>query len=124
MLVGLLAVRVVLLIPIPIWSHQLAIGVIWLVAAFLIGKLGFALSGVFLTLSGLSYAVLLIFGQYIRFMGLVPIVADAFWILALLSITVGGNGHRFSDSGRDRSGDLVRPKAPAVVMAAREEKRD
>lgn len=66
-----------------------AIGLVWIVAAWALGSIGWHKVGFFAALSGLSYPTLFAFGYRIEYMGLLPIVADAF-IIAALFFGIGG----------------------------------
>lgn len=124
-LAGLLAVRGVLLLDVPPAYHQLMIGAIWLAAAYVVARFGHVWPATFLTLSGASYAVLLIFGHYIKFLGFAPIIADGFWIAAFAALAFGGGGGKPVDFGASgHSGIDPRPVASQALVASRETNRD
>ena len=115
-LCGLIAMRVV------IWGfdpllHEVASYTVWLCIAVAIMYKGAWLPGAFCLLSGVTYPTLLVLGVRIEYLGLTPIIADAFLIAALFVGWAGMVGNR--NSGADRSGMVSDDKSLAVGMAAR-----
>lgn len=100
-LCGLVAMRFVVLLP-EGWK-ELAAFAPWLCVAMLLGYKGAWVPAVLCLLSGATYPALLTLGLRIDYLGLVPIVADAFLIAALgfWGLAIYSHTHR----DRDRVGD-------------------
>lgn len=100
-LAGLLAMRAIVLLPHG--PQEILAGALWIFMAALLCYFKWYVTGFFLCLSGLVYPVLLIFGQRIVTMGLSPVIADAFLILAIL---IAGGGVFGLGSSNTNSGGL------------------
>ena len=112
-LAGLVAMRAIMW-GLPGNFQEIVAGAVWILIATLLCYHKWWVAGFFVCLSGLTYPILLVFGQRIVTMGLAPIVADTFLILAL--ITVGGGVFGLGD--RDNlHRDSDRPDARAVASA-------
>lgn len=112
-LIGYIAVRGVMPIAPPELT-ELAICAVWLTIAAVMAHIGGKVPAFFFALSALTYPALLPFGFRVEYMGIVPIFADGFAIIALLSIGGGllgmvdrhdvlGAEHR---DGDERSGTI------------------
>lgn len=100
--------------------HELAAFPLWLcVAVFLMYK-GAWLAGALCLLSGATYPALLVVGARIEYLGLSPIIADAFLIAA---IVVGGHGVRESVGGRADLGRSLDGICGAALRMAEGEDR-
>jgi len=82
--------------------HEVAICSLWLIVASGMMYQGAWIPGFFFTLSALTYPLLLPVGFRIEYMSLMPIMADIFAVLALLSIGGGifGISRASLDSGK------------------------
>ena len=80
-LCGLIVMRFVVLLPDH--ARELAAFTPWLCVAYILMYKGAWLPGVLCLLSGATYPVLLTLGLRIEYLGLAPIIADAFLIAAL-----------------------------------------
>lgn len=89
----------------------------WLFFAAIMIARGGAIPGFFYALSALTYPVLLIFGFRLHYMGLSPIIAEAFAVMALLSI--GGGIYGVATASPDNPRPLHWIKAHSVGVAAR-----
>ena len=78
--------------------------------------------GVFYAMSALTYPALLLFGFRLEYLGLSPIIAEAFAVLALLSIGGGIVGMAYPHL--DRRGFLAWLSANSLGVAARQEISD
>lgn len=61
----------------------------WLFFAYIMLRLGAWVPGFFYALSALTYPALLVFGFRLEYMGLTPVIAEIFAVLALISIGGG-----------------------------------
>ncbi|MEL7281336.1 MAG: hypothetical protein AAGK79_13330 [Pseudomonadota bacterium] len=103
-LLGLIAMRAIMW-GLPGDFQEVVAGALWILLAALLCYHKWWLAGFLVCMSGLTYPVLLIFGQRIITMGLAPIVADAFLILSLIVVGGGVFGLGNLDSlPRDRAG--------------------
>lgn len=104
----------------PSQWHEVAGCTLWLcVAAAMMYFKGWV-PGFFYALSGLTYPVMLLFGFRIEYLGLSPIIAEVFALLALLSIGGGIAGyarHNHAGGYPDRPVSWV--ASFAVGMASR-----
>ena len=99
--------------------HEVAACTLWLCIGFVLMYKGAWVPGFFVTLSGLSYAGLLLVGLRIEYLGLLPIIADLLFWLAFLSIAGGLlASHRHVSAGH--SGFLDRVSIATLGMASRE----
>ena len=94
---------------------EVSICTLWLIIAAALLYTNHAVAALFFALSALTYPVLLIFGFRVAYMGLMPFIADAFAIAALL--TIGGGIYGVSHSSFDRSGLLDRGEADSARVA-------
>lgn len=101
--VGFVATRFVIEYA-PNVAHEVTIANLWLIIAAIMVYKGGAVPGFFFALSALTYPAFLIFGYHIERMGVIPIIADGFAVLALLAI--GGGLRGMADSSLDRGGIL------------------
>ena len=83
---------------VPTAYLEIVICALWLLVAAIMLYRGGAIPGFFFALSALTYPTLLIFGFRIEYMGLTPFIADAFAVLALLTIGGGIYGMAFNSS--------------------------
>lgn len=99
----------------PSGWHEVAGCTLWLcVAAAMMCFKGWV-PGFFYALSGLTYPVMLIFGFRIEYLGLSPIIAEVFALLALLSI---GGGIAGLARHNHAAGDPDRPISWVVSYSA------
>lgn len=83
---------------------------LWLCFCIVMAYLGGGVPAFFYTLSAITYPIFLIFGVRISYMGLSPIVAEVFALLALLSIGGGLAGvvpHSVGDLPRSDDSPLA-----------------
>lgn len=97
-LCGLVAMRFVVVLPDSL--RELAAFIPWLCVAAILMYKGVWVPGVLCLLSGVTYPVLLTLGLRIEYLGLVPIVADAFLIAALGFWGLAIYSHTHRDRGR------------------------
>lgn len=111
----------VMVMYMPNSLHEVAICAAWLGAAAIMLFLKAWLPGFFYILSGLTYPVFLTFNVRIEYMGISPIVAEAFAILALISVGGGLYGISVTDSPSrsDSDGMLDRLTSYSLGMASR-----
>jgi hypothetical protein len=114
-LLGYVLMRGVILF-VPDWLHEIAGCTLWLCIAMAMGYKGGAVPGLLYAASALTYPVLLTFGYRMEYMGLSPIIAEAFAVCALLWIG-GGIGGVVISANRDMLGFMDRPHGAAVSMA-------
>ncbi|MGB1215906.1 MAG: hypothetical protein ACPG4X_21240 [Pikeienuella sp.] len=88
---------------------------LWLFIAAIMVYKGGAVPGLFFCLSALTYPALLVFGFKIEYMGLAPVIADSFAILAML--TIGGGLYGLSDSRGDNHRILFWLKGHSLGVA-------
>lgn len=102
---GLVGMRFVVEYTPVDWTEVVA-GALWLCVATVLCKKGAYVPGFFCALSGMTYPALLTFGARIEWLGIAPIIADIFLVLALVSI--GGGLLAYSSGDPSRSdGSLV-----------------
>ena len=106
----------------PPSAHEVAACTLWLIAAGLMMYRGGYVPGFFYSLSALTYPALLLFGFRLEYLGLSPIIAEAFAVLALLSIGGGIVGMAYPHL--DRRGFLAWLSANSLGVAARQEISD
>ena len=109
MLMGYVGTRIVVqLVNTPFL--EVSICALWLCVAAVMVYRGFAIPGLLLTFSALSYPVFLTFGLRLEYMAITPIVADIFAVCAMVWIggTIYGSGHH---SRSDNLGNLGGPLA-------------
>lgn len=94
--------------------------ILWLCVAAGMMYNGAWVPGFLYALSGLTYPVLLIFGARMVYLGLSPIIAEAFAILALVWIGGGlyGMAHTASDTDRPLHGGRNNPLGVAARSQA------
>lgn len=92
-LCGLLAMRAVVLLPDA--ARELMAFIPWLCVAIYLMYKGAWVPGALCLLSGATYPTLLVVGLHIEYMGLVPIIADAF-LLAAMAASGLGMAQRFN----------------------------
>lgn len=104
-LLGLLGVRLTPFLP-DAW-HEIGSCTVWLIVTYLLAYTKSHVTSVLIGLSALAYSLLIV-GFRIEYMGLLPIVSDAFLILAI-GASGGGVYKRFLHMlGRlGRRGDMV-----------------
>ena len=115
-LCGLVAMRAVVLFPEALL--ELAAFIPWLCVAIYLMYKGAWVPGALCLLSGATYPTFLVVGLRIEYMGLVPIIADAFLIAALFASGVGMGQHSNSRNNRVRMDD--NGLASAQGLAARQ----
>lgn len=104
----------------PPAAHEIAGCALWLCIAAAMMYARAWVPGFLLSLSALAYPAFLVFGVRIEYLGLSPIVADVFAILAILAIGGGILGlASHPDPPRHRGGLLGRLALASVGMAAR-----
>lgn len=81
---------------------ELAAYALWLCVAMLLMYNGAWVPGALCLLSGVTYPTLLVLGVRIEYLGLSPIIADAFLVSAILAGWWGMVEHSNSGSNRDR----------------------
>ena len=91
---GLVLVAAYVAVRAVIWgmdpsTHEVAMPILWALAALLLSLCGWHVAGLFFLASGLTYPVLLVFGFRIEWMGISPIIAEVF---AGLGFVVLGGG--------------------------------
>lgn len=114
-LCGLLAMRGVM------WGldpamRELSAYTVWLCVAVALMYKGAWVPGALCLLSGVTYPTLLVLGVRIEYLGLAPIIADAFLIAAIISGWRGMAQH--SNSGADRVRLVDNGAGAALGMAA------
>ena len=97
-------------------------GFAWLLIACGLLYCGAAIPAFFFALSALTYPVLLTFGFKIEYMGLTPIIADLFAVLALL--TIGGGIYGMANPGGNRSRLVHWVQYYSAGMALRQDSLD
>lgn len=98
--------------------RELAAYTVWLCVAVALMYKGAWVSGALCLLSGVTYPTLLVLGVRIEYLGLAPIIADAFLIAAIFS---GWHGMaQRSNPGANRAGLVVNCASHAAGMAARQ----
>ena len=102
-LLGLLAMRFLDTYAEP-RLFEVGAGAVWISVAFLLFYQGWYFTGGLLCLSGLTYPVLRAFGCEIETLGFLPVVADTFFVCALL-VMAGGAGGLSSHSDPRRDSD-------------------
>ena len=113
-LVGFLLVRIVVWY-FPAHFVEPAICTLWLIISAFLLYINHAVPALFFALSALTYPVLLLLGFRVEYMGLMPFVADAFAVVALL--TIGGGIYGISHTNMDRSRSLDRGEVGSVRVA-------
>lgn len=94
---------------------EVVICAVWLFFAAIMIYRGGAIPGFFFVFSALTYPVLFVIGYRIEFMGLTPFIADAFAVLALL--TIGGGIYGVANSTTANSGVVGWFQSHSVGMA-------
>jgi len=112
-LAGLVAMRGVVLLPEA--ARELAAFIPWLCVAMALMYKGEWVPGALCLLSGATYPTLLVVGLHIEYLGLVPIIADAF-LIAALAATGLGMAQRF-DPRDNRARMVANGEAAAMGMA-------
>jgi hypothetical protein len=102
----------------PDYMRELAAFIPWLCVAILLMYKGAWVPGVLCLLSGATYPTLLVVGLRIEYLGLVPIIADAFLIAAIFAAGLGMA--QYSNTGHNRARMDGNGMASAQVMAARQ----
>lgn len=100
-------------------THEVAGCTLWLIVAVAMGYKGGAVPGLLYALSALTYPTLLIFGFRLEYMGLSPIIAEAFAVCALLWIG-GGIGGMVISAGRNPDRPMVGATGHQVSLAPRQ----
>lgn len=119
-LAGLIAMRPVMMYAEGHWQQIFACAV-WLSAGGLLAYKGLWLSSITGATSGIAYVVLLLFGHKVEYLGLVPIVADALLIAAMLfSVPSNGGGRRVGHTSPNlgRGHLLLAPNQSGVAARA------
>lgn len=102
--------------------HEVAACLVWLVVAIILGSIGWPRVAVAFALSGLVYPAMLLMGERIVYLGLSPILAEAFAIAGLIGMGGGLYGmaslHHAADN---RSGILSRGAGDPVALAQNQE---
>ena len=116
-LCGYLGMRFVIYAT-PQGYHEVIASSLWLCIGGLMMYKGAWVPGFLFVLSAMTYPVFLTFGLRIEYMGLLPIFADFFAALALISIA-GGLYGMATDPPRDTDRLVDRLASNALGMAAR-----
>lgn len=107
---------------VPANAHEVAACTLWLIVAGIMMYRGGYVPGFFYALSALTYPALLPFGFRLDYLGLSPIIAEAFAVFALLSI--GGGIVGMVHPNLDRRGFLAWFSVNSLGVAAREKVSD
>lgn len=114
-LCGLVAMRGVMWGLDPMW-RELAAYTVWLCVAMSLMYKGAWVPGALCLLSGVTYPTLLVLGVRIEYLGLAPIIADAFLIAAIFVGWLGMGEYSNTPSNRVRL--VADNQGVAVGMAA------
>lgn len=103
----------------PVSLHEVTICAAWLGASAIMLLLKAWLPGFFYILSGLTYPAFLVFGVRMEYMGISPIVAEAFALCALLCVGGGLYGMASTDrAAGSHGGGILSWLAPSALGVA------